>query len=98
MRKDKFQVRGREGNTYMLMTHFTGGGDGAAASRCHGQSGGYNNVRVETSAGTVRATSGLKPPSSRVYWLSESGEPSYELEYAAEGPGGGRLVEFMPLS
>jgi hypothetical protein len=71
---------------------------GAAALRCRGRSGGYNNLRVETSAGTARATSGLKPPPSRVCWLSESGEPSYELKYAAEGPGGGRLVEFMPLS
>jgi hypothetical protein len=40
----------------------------------------------------------LKPPSSSVYWLSDSGELSYELEYAAGGPGGGRPVEFMPVS
>jgi hypothetical protein len=51
MRKVKFQVRGREGNTYMLMSHFTGSGDaGAAASRCHGRSGGYNNLWVSVAA------------------------------------------------
>ena len=41
---------------------------------------------------------GLKLPSSRGYWLSDNGELSYELEYAAMGPGGGRPVEFMPVS
>jgi hypothetical protein len=61
---------------------------------CCGRAGGREAGRVHT----ARATLGLKPPSSRVCWLSESREPSYELEYAAEGPGGGRLVEFMPLS
>ncbi len=61
-------------------------------------------------AGT-RACWWLKPPpvlsvrprglklSSRAYWLSDSGELSYEFEYAAGGPdGGGRPDEFMPES
>lgn len=54
-----------------------------------------------------RRAGGPKPPppelsvrprvvklSSRAYWLSDSGELSYELEYAAGG--GGRPFEFMP--